>query len=573
MSRKNLDLMVVVFIALINIALGAGWFHPTAFLSIFGIALVLALPGYVLSQLLLPDLPLEERILVSLGLSVAIAGLCGLLLDFTPWGLNTASWGLSLGVLTLLGTGWLWLRRRTSAAGGDRLARFELPPRSALLYGLALVFVVAAFYFLKIGSAQSAAPLTSLWANYDPGSASVLDFGIQNEEGKPESYVLVVEQGGRKLQVLAGIDLANGKSYTGQLKIQAAAQQPVNVLLYLAGQPTQVYRQVFVTLPQKTARTQGKLKEHDLHDRRLLLSLLVVGLLIFITVYAYLSAPQFRAAAGEQTPGTPSATATALAVRPVSPERDATLEPSPTAAPSPTATSTPVPVNPPAIAGVQDMHVVLNETFTDPNLNASLWNTQFRWGNTNPPELEEYIPDALKIHSGILSITANKTEDGKLPYSSGMIASNDRFYFQYGYVEIQARAPAGRGLWPAFWLLAQAQSAEEIDVMEILGQDPTTVYTTLHYKLANQQKMEEDTHYRGPDFSRDFHTFGVDWEWDKIVWYIDGKEVFRVTDHVPQVPMYLIADLAVGGVWAGPPDASTVFPAAFDINYIRVFMH
>jgi beta-glucanase (GH16 family) len=155
-----------------------------------------------------------------------------------------------------------------------------------------------------------------------------------------------------------------------------------------------------------------------------------------------------------------------------------------------------------------------------------------------------------------------------------VIASFDRFYFQYGYVEIRAQVPKGQGLWPAVWLLAQgADSAEEIDIMEVLGGDPGTVHTTIHYKRPTGQKMVKGYETHGTDFSADFHTYAVDWEWDKIVWFIDGKEVFRVTDHVPHEPMYLIANLAVGGAWPGYPDQTTQFPATFRIDFIRVFTH
>ncbi len=323
-----------------------------------------------------------------------------------------------------------------------------------------------------------------------------------------------------------------------------------------------------------------------MRDRKLIRSVLMVGLLILVVLFIYVTSSQPNAPVNPRTSPTTPATTGTTGVSPSSqpsatlelsptPTLASTLTPTPTPAftPAPTETSTIQAIQPPAIPGVQDMHVVLNETFTDPNLNTGVWNTQFKWGDINPPELEQYLPDMLKIQSGILSLTAQKTLDGKMPYSSGMIASNDRFYFQYGYVEIRARVPAGRGLWPAFWLLSQPKGADEIDVMEILGQDPTTVYTTLHYKMANQQEAKQANSFHGTDYSQDYHTFGVDWEWNKITWYIDGNEVFQVTDHVPHVPMYLIADLAVGGAWAGPPDASTGFPATFDIAYIHVFMH
>jgi beta-glucanase (GH16 family) len=216
--------------------------------------------------------------------------------------------------------------------------------------------------------------------------------------------------------------------------------------------------------------------------------------------------------------------------------------------------------------------LVLNESFDDPKLNANVWNTQFRWGASNPPELQLYTPDALSIDSGVLKLTADKKPSGKFSYSSGMIASYDRFYFQYGYIEYRAKVPKGQGLWLALWLLAQdPNSAAEIDVMELIGQEPNRVHMTVHYGSSEGDKGSLGTSVSGPDYSQDFHTYAVDWSWERIIWYIDGQEVYRTTDHVPHEPMYIIANQAVGGDWPGNPNQDTHFPADFEIDYIRVY--
>ncbi len=75
----------------------------------------------------------------------------------------------------------------------------------------------------------------------------------------------------------------------------------------------------------------------------------------------------------------------------------------------------------------------------------------------------------------------------------------------------------------------------------------------------------------GPDFTKSYHTYAVDWQPNEIVWYVDGVERFHVTENVPSVPMYILANLAVGGDWPGNPDATTPFPSYMDIDYIRVY--
>jgi hypothetical protein len=310
-----------------------------------------------------------------------------------------------------------------------------------------------------------------------------------------------------------------------------------------------------------------------LGNRKFLQPDIVIEVMFVVFILIFEFAPRSNETVHVPTTTPPAALATGRVRTPTLPGTP-TMRATPPVTPAPIPTQTPQPTITPSIAGLEGMRLVLNEMFGGPSLNNDQWNTRFRWGDTNPPELEKYTPDSLHIQPGGLSITAQKNGDGNLPYTSGMIASYDRFYFQYGYIEIRAKLPKGRGLWPALWLLAQnPQSAEEIDIMEALGQDPGTIYTTIHFKQQNQAKAKEDASISGPDYSQGFHTFAVDWEWNKIVWYIDGKEVFQVTDHIPHEPMYIIANLAIGGDWAGPPDAATVFPASFDISYIRVFAH
>src|SRR5690242_15236708 len=151
-------------------------------------------------------------------------------------------------------------------------------------------------------------------------------------------------------------------------------------------------------------------------------------------------------------------------------------------------------------------------------------------------------------------------------YTSGMISSFGHFAQQYGYFEIRAKFPAGKGYWPAFWLLpADKTWPPEIDVLEILGHEPDKVYLTNHWQTAEKHESVGDS-YKGPDFSADYHTFAVDWEPNEIVWYVDGVERFRSKQGVPAMPMYIIANLAVGGDWPGNPDATTKFPGNMDID-------
>ncbi|MEM6916175.1 MAG: family 16 glycosylhydrolase, partial [Verrucomicrobiota bacterium] len=60
------------------------------------------------------------------------------------------------------------------------------------------------------------------------------------------------------------------------------------------------------------------------------------------------------------------------------------------------------------------------------------------------------------------------------------------------------------------------------------------------------------------------------WEPRRIQWFVDGILRHESTREVPDVPMFLLVNLAVGG-WAEAPDQSTQFPADFEIDYVRVW--
>jgi beta-glucanase (GH16 family) len=109
--------------------------------------------------------------------------------------------------------------------------------------------------------------------------------------------------------------------------------------------------------------------------------------------------------------------------------------------------------------------------------------------------------------------------------------------------------------------------AGEIDVLEVFGHQPRRAQFALH---RNGRDEVED--WTGPDFSRDFHTYAVDWRPGRVSWYVDGVERARVTDPalICREAMYPILNLAVGDA-AGPPDGTTRFPATMEVDYVRVW--
>ncbi|MDN3267174.1 discoidin domain-containing protein [Streptomyces sp. MA15] len=181
------------------------------------------------------------------------------------------------------------------------------------------------------------------------------------------------------------------------------------------------------------------------------------------------------------------------------------------------------------------------------------------------------------------------TGSGTCQYTSARINTGNKFAFTYGRVEARIKVPKGNGLWPAFWMMG-ADFLDgrpwpyngEIDIMEVLGKDVKTSYSTVHAPAYNggggigaPYKLPGDA-----DYSDDFHVWAAHWDSKGIVYSLDGRTVLTldkaqieqtrgpwVFDH----PFYLILNLAVGGDWPGPPDASTPFPAKMLVDYVRVY--
>lgn len=225
---------------------------------------------------------------------------------------------------------------------------------------------------------------------------------------------------------------------------------------------------------------------------------------------------------------------------------------------------------------------LLDENFDGAGL-SDRWSRCYFWRPshcTNEWNAEEqvYVPANVVVRNGVLNLIAKRERTvghlhngtpHSLPYSSGMISSAGRFSFRYGYVEMRARVPAGQGLWPAFWLLPESRRwPPEIDVMELLGSEPDRVHQTLHPADGSSMTSFETT---GVRYSEGWHTFAMDWRPDSLVFFVDGVERGRVTAGVPSEPMYLIANLAVGGRWPGSPTDVTAMPATFSVDHIRVW--
>jgi len=239
-----------------------------------------------------------------------------------------------------------------------------------------------------------------------------------------------------------------------------------------------------------------------------------------------------------------------------------------------------------------EWQLVFHDEFSGDELDTSKWVTCYWWddegctneGNNN---LSWYQPGNVLLKGGKLILRAREetvtSPEGKAyGYTSGMVTTGRDTYdlsaepkatFKHVYVEMRAKVPSGQGLWPAFWLLpADQESKPEIDVMEMLGDNPYEVHMNFHYLDEQGDENRAGYTWTSPEPLDGWHVFAHDWQPGALTWYVDGVKHSHLNEYIPDEPMYLIANLAVGGDWPGAPDDSTTFPSDFEIDYIRVWM-
>ena len=191
--------------------------------------------------------------------------------------------------------------------------------------------------------------------------------------------------------------------------------------------------------------------------------------------------------------------------------------------------------------------------------------------------------DPFQVRNGVLSIVARRTppELKELlfnnEYVSGILTTQKSFSQKYGYFEMRAKIPLGVGVWPAFWMLADDGGwPPEIDVMEGRGQRPGTVVMTTHWRNPSTGLVE----YCGFDYSVpnawiDFHDYGVLWDRDRIVYFVDRRPVSDIK--VPagfEDPVYMIVNLAMGAKYFGGVgfvDAKSPDTVEFQIDRISAY--
>lgn len=262
--------------------------------------------------------------------------------------------------------------------------------------------------------------------------------------------------------------------------------------------------------------------------------------------------------------------------------------PTPTPAP-PTATPTP----PPTATPTGNWQLVWADEFDQPDGSAvdpTKWSFNTGGGGWGNSEWQYYTDrtDNARIEDGALMIIAQREAYKGSRYTSARLVTKNKGDWLYGKFEVRAKLPYGQGIWPAIWMLPTDWEyggwplSGEIDIMELVGHEPGTVYGTIHYGNPHTYTGDHYSLPAGQTFADDYHVFALEWEPGEIRWYVDGihyqtqKEWFtsstRGTYPAPfDKRFHLILNVAVGGVWPGYPDETTVFPQVMYVDYVRVY--
>lgn len=212
------------------------------------------------------------------------------------------------------------------------------------------------------------------------------------------------------------------------------------------------------------------------------------------------------------------------------------------------------------------------------------------WGNNEEQFYVEESIDNSYVENGKLHIRALKQQHEDNDYTSAKLTTYGKLGIQYGRIEVMAKLPAGKGTWPAIWMLPESVQdgsedwplCGEIDIMEHVGKDMDMVHVSLHSELYNHIKGTQVTYSEKVDnVADDFHKYGISWTDKYIKFYVDDilfYEAYKGEDGRVSTnegwpfdkPYYLILNLAVGGNWGGEIGES-VIPCEMEVDYVRVY--
>jgi beta-glucanase (GH16 family) len=287
-----------------------------------------------------------------------------------------------------------------------------------------------------------------------------------------------------------------------------------------------------------------------------------------------------------------------------------TVPPTTVATPAPSTTSSSVLAAP---SGYSASQLIFNDTASGNSINPDNWNTyitsnaaQGQAWNTNgaggstpagssPDYDAEYdLPGQVSEANGVIDIRATETPtngviDGAptvFPFASGALSSYGHFQFDGGYVQIEAKMPAGSGLWPGLWMLPGPGGTSgdnyELDIFEGGADDGgagTSISDMYSWHLHTPNGVFGADTNTNVNLTTSFNTYGLKWiPGQSITWYLNGNVVGSLTSaqaSIPNEPMELIMNLQVGtsaaSSWHSAYNSSTPTVSDMLISDVQVY--
>ena len=234
--------------------------------------------------------------------------------------------------------------------------------------------------------------------------------------------------------------------------------------------------------------------------------------------------------------------------------------------------------------------LVWNDEFDGNSLNANNWVFEIGdgcpnlcgWGNN---ELQFYRSENAWVSDGVLTIEARNQSWANRNFTSARIKTQGKQSFQYGRIDIRALLPKGQGIWPALWMLGNNiqqvswPACGEIDIMELVGGGAgrdNRVHGTLHWDNNGHAYTGAGYTLPAGTFADEYHVFTIIWDELSIKWLVNDAQFHEIDitpSHMTEFhhKFFFIFNIAVGGIWPGNPDDTTIFPQQMKVDYVRVF--
>ena len=188
------------------------------------------------------------------------------------------------------------------------------------------------------------------------------------------------------------------------------------------------------------------------------------------------------------------------------------------------------------------------------------------------------------VAGGRLRITARRESLGSFAdwggqrYSSARLLTRGKAAWTYGFFQVRARLPCGRGTWPAIWMLGSGgvwPDNGEIDIMEQVGSNPSRILGTVHTPLTGGSG--DGSSIQLADACTAFHDYQLHWTASEIAIGVDGVVYHRYRNPGSgrpawpfNAPQYLLLNIAIGGSLGGAVDDG-IFPVTMEIDHVRVW--